>query len=360
MALLFTVLAGSCHPGDHADKPTKAPLPPAAAPLLHLERTVLLPQVKGGFDLMALDAAGQRLFVAAEDNHTVEVIDVRHGRPLASLPGFNEPKWVVYRPEGNRLFVSTGGDGRVTELDGKTYKKLRSYAFREACNNLRYDSLAHQLVVGVGKSFGALGLIDTKRNVKTGEIPLAGYAKQFELDGHLAYVNEPALNQVEVIDRDTRKPVAVWPLTGSTRNIPMALDRTHHRLFVACAPGQLVVFSTPAGKPVAKLAIPADADGIYYDARRARLYVSCGAGSIAVVQQHGPDRYQLLPLLPTVPGAGTALYSAALDTYFLAPPQAAGQPAAIRFYQPVPSFFVLPKSTPIPIPVPLLAPTASP
>ncbi|MFC7670804.1 YncE family protein [Hymenobacter humi] len=230
------LLAGACHSDNKAQQ--AAALSPRAAPLLTLERTVPLPHVKGGFDLMALDVAGQRLFVAAEDHHTVEVIDVRRGQPLASLPGFNEPKWVVYRPEGNRLFVSTGGDGRVTELDGTTYQKVRSYAFREACNNLRYDSLTRQLVVGVGKSFGALGLIDVARNVKVGEIPLAGYAKQFELDGPLIYVNEPALNQVEVIDRSTGKQTAVWPVTGATQNIPMALDRGHHRLFVACAPGR--------------------------------------------------------------------------------------------------------------------------
>lgn len=325
------LLAGGCHSDSHSNEAAASPAD--AAPALELVRTVPLPLVKGGFDLMALDAAGQRLFVAAEDNHTVEVIDVRRGRPLVSLPGFNEPKWVVYRPEDNRLFVSTGGDGRVTELDGTTYQKVRSYAFREACNNLRYDSLAQQLVVGVGKSFGALGLIDVARNVKLGEIPLAGYAKQFELDGPLIYVNEPALNQVEVIDRTTRKQTAVWPITGATRNIPMALDRVHHRLFVACAPGQLVVFSTPDGRRVASLPIPGDADGIYYDARQARLYISCGVGSIAVVQQQAPDRYQLLQLLPTVPGAGTSLYSAALDAYFLATPQAAGKAASLRLYR---------------------------
>lgn len=324
------LLAGACHSDNHAQQAGASP--PSAAPLLTLERKVPLPNVKGGFDLMALDAAGQRLFVAAEDNHTVEVIDVRHGRALASLPGFNEPKWVVYRPEGNRLFVSTGGDGRVTELDGKSYKQVRSYAFREACNNLRYDSLTQQLVVGVGKSFGALGLIDTKRNVQAGEIPLAGYAKQFELDGHRIYVNEPALNQVEVIDRDTRQPVAVWPVTGSTQNIPMALDRAHHRLFVACAPGRLVVFATPDGKQVASLPLPADADGIYYDPARQRLYVSCGAGSIAVVEQLTPDTYKTRQLLPTVLGAGTSLFAAALNQYFLATPQRGGQPASIRIY----------------------------
>lgn len=331
-AAFITLLASGCHSGAPADKDTRTVQAPAL-PLLQLQRTVPLPHVKGGFDLMALDGAGQRLFVAAEDNHTVEVIDVRAGRAVASLPGFDEPKWVVYRPEGNRLFVSTGGDGRVTELDGTTYQKVRSYAFREACNNLRFDSTARQLVVGVGKSFGALGLIDVARNVKIEEIPLAGCAKQFELDGPLIYVNEPALNQVEVIDRRTRKSVATWPVAGATQNIPMALDRTHHRLFVACAPGRLVVLSTLDGRPVASLPIAADADGVYYDARRARLYVSCGAGSIAVVQQQAPDRYQVLQLLPTVPGAGTSLYSPVLDEYYLATPQAAGKAASLRQYR---------------------------
>lgn len=339
-AALLTLLASGCHLGSGEEK-SEAASPPPTQPLLTLERTVPLPNVHGGFDLMALDAAGQRLFVAAEDNHTVEVIDVRAGRALASLPGFNEPKWVVYRPEGNRLFVSTGGDGRVTELDGRTYRPVRHYAFREACNNLRYDSLAHQLVVGVGKTFGALGLLDVARNARMGEIPLAGYAKQFELDGRRIYANEPALHQVEVIDRDTRKAVAVWPVTGSSQNIPMGLDRAHQRLFVACAPGRLVVLSTVDGRPVASLPIPADADGLYadglyYDARRVRLYVSCGAGSVAVVQQQTPDRYAALQLLPTVPGAGTSLYSPALDRYFVATPQRPGQPAALRIYWPAP------------------------
>ena len=333
-AALLALGVSSCQSNSRQETGA-APAKPGVS-LLKLERTVPLPNVKGGFDLMALDAAGQRLFVAAEDNHTVEVIDVRHGRALASLPGFNEPKWVVYRPEGNRVFVSTGGDGRVTELDGTTYRPVRSYAFREACNNLRYDSLARQLVVGVGKTFGALGLIDVARNVQAGEIPLAGYAKQFELDGRRIYVNEPALNQVEVIDRDTHKPVATWPVTGSSQNIPMALDRVHHRLFVACAPGRLVVFATADGRQVASLPLPADADSIYYDSARQRLYISCGAGSIAVVQQSTPDAYQTRQLLPTVPGAGTSLFAAGLNQYFLATPQAGNQPAGLRIYRPAP------------------------
>jgi len=331
---LLALLTGACQSGSQPEKsPTAAPPTAAPAPL-QLTTTISLPRVKGGFDLMALDTAGHRLFVAAEDNHSVEVLDLGAGKALASLPGFNEPKWVVYLPAGNRLFVSTGGDGRVTELDGRTYRPVRRYAFREACNNLRFDAARQQLVVGVGKTFGALAFIDVAHNAKAGEISLADYAKQFELDGKLVYVNEPARNQIEVVDRVAGKVVATWPVPGSSQNIPMALDRAHHRLFVACAPGRLVVFVTPEGRPVASLPIPADADGIYYDRRRARLYVSCGAGAVAVVQQDAPDRYRVLATLPTVKGAGTSLFSPALDAYVLATPQAPGQPAAIWVYRP--------------------------
>ncbi len=92
---------------------------------LQLNKTSQLPNVKGGFDLMAVDVKGERLFVSAEDNHTVEVIDIQTGKPLKSLPGFNKPKWVFYMSETNRIYVSTGGDGKVTELDGGTYQSCK-------------------------------------------------------------------------------------------------------------------------------------------------------------------------------------------------------------------------------------------
>ncbi len=64
------------------------------APALKVAEAVPLPHVKGGFDLMAADVAGKRLFVAAEDNNTIEVIDLAGGKHLRSVGGFKEPKWV--------------------------------------------------------------------------------------------------------------------------------------------------------------------------------------------------------------------------------------------------------------------------
>lgn len=122
---------------------------------------------------MAIDFTGQRLFVSAEDNHSVEVINLQTAKPVKSLPGFNEPKWVFYLPETNRIYVSTGGDGKVTELDGDSYKTVNTFSFKEACNNLRFDSSTNRLYVGVGKTSGSLGIIDLKQDTIVGEIPPA-------------------------------------------------------------------------------------------------------------------------------------------------------------------------------------------
>jgi DNA-binding beta-propeller fold protein YncE len=300
---------------------------------LSLKAIIKLPAVKGGFDLMAIDTTGQRLFLAAEDNHTVEVIDLKNNTPLVSLPGFNEPKWIVYRPESNRLYVATGGDGKVAVLDATTYKPIKYFSFKEKCNNLRFDSTAQQLYVGVGKTFGSIGIIDVKNDKIINEISLSDFPKQFELDGNRIYVNIPSKNSIEVIDRTPNKVATSWPVTESTENVPMAIDKMHHRLFVACEPGKFIVYNTETGKSVASLTISKNADGIYLDAKRSLIYVSCGEGFIEVIQQKDADHYFSVDKMETVKGAGTSLFSAAFNQLFLAVPQTENNPAELRVYE---------------------------
>jgi DNA-binding beta-propeller fold protein YncE len=300
---------------------------------LSLTTSIKLPAIKGGFDLMAIDAASQRLFLAAEDNHSVEVIDIKNKQLITSLPSFNEPKWIVYRPESNRLYVATGGDGKVTVLDATTYKFIKSFSFKEKCNNLRFDSTAQQLYVGVGKTFGSIVIIDVKNDKIINEIPLADFPKQFELDGNKIYVNLPSKNSIAVIDRVTKKVITNWPVIESTENVPMALDKLHHRLFVACDPGKFIVYNTETGKSVANLTISKNADGIYLDVKRSLIYISCGEGFIEVIQQKDANTYFSIEKIKTLKGAGTSLFSPAFNQLYLAVPQTETSPAELRVYK---------------------------
>lgn len=283
---------------------------------------------------MAVDANGQRLFLSAQDNNTLEIVDLKAAKPITSLSGFNEPKWVVYRPETNRLYVSTGGDGKVWVLDATTYKKIKSFSFKEKCNNLRFDTTTQKLYVGVGNSFGSIGVIDVENDKIIKEIPLSDFPKQFEVDGNLLYANIPSKNCIDVVDLKANKVITSWVLEDAKENVPMALDRKHHRLFIACEPGKFIVFSTQTGKSIQSLNIGKEADGIYYDAKRKHIYVSCGEGKIEVIHQKDADRYEPMKPINTVAGAGTSLFNHQLDKYILAVPQSSNQTAEIIVYQP--------------------------
>jgi DNA-binding beta-propeller fold protein YncE len=305
----------------------------SAAPTLQLEKSISLPGVKGGFDLMASDVAGQRLFVAASDNNTVEVLDLKAGRPLRSIAGFRQPKGIAYLPEVHKLYVSNKDDGVVDVLDSESFKRLGKIEFKSKANNVRYDSDSKLVYVGYGD--GAIGAIDTRDGSRGPDVPLGSYPKQFRLESHgpRIFVNVPEANHIAVIDRKQAKVIDIWPVREEKSNIPMALDEGHHRLLIACDPGRFVVVNTENGQSVASLPIKPQADGIQYDAARQAVYVSCGAGYLHVIRQWSADSYEVAQTLPTVPGAGTSLFVPEEDRLFLAVPQTKDAPAEIRIYR---------------------------
>ena len=58
---------------------------------LKLVATIPMPGFTGDFDHFGLDLKGNRLFLAAEDQKTVEVFDLRTGARLHSIEGFGHP-----------------------------------------------------------------------------------------------------------------------------------------------------------------------------------------------------------------------------------------------------------------------------
>src|SRR5215510_10121984 len=86
---------------------------------LRLEKTVELPDVQGRIDHMSVDVKGQRLFVSALGNNTVEVIDVKAGKRIKTITGLAEPQGALYVPETDRLYIANSKDGSVRVFDGK-------------------------------------------------------------------------------------------------------------------------------------------------------------------------------------------------------------------------------------------------
>jgi hypothetical protein len=102
----------------------------------------------------------------------------------------------------------------------------------------------------------------------------------------------------------------------------MAIDETNHRLFIGIRdPPKLIVFDTNSGKVVSVLDIANDADDIFYDTTKKRVYVSCGEGFVDIFS------------IPTAQGARTSLFVPELHRFYLAVPHVANQESKILVYQ---------------------------
>src|SRR5258708_12366057 len=65
---------------------------------LVLEATILLPNVAGRIDHLAVDLARKRLFVAEVGNNTLDAIDLAPQQSIPPLPALDKPQALVYLP----------------------------------------------------------------------------------------------------------------------------------------------------------------------------------------------------------------------------------------------------------------------
>jgi YVTN family beta-propeller protein len=290
-----------------------------------------LPGVQRRIDHLAVDPDGQRLFVAALGNHTLEVIDVAAGKRITSLPGLNEPQGVAFLPSFHRIVVATRAGGTVTAFDDRDYRPVASIPNMPDADNLRFDAAAGQLYVGHGD--GALGVIDPANMKLIADIPLSGHPESFRLEegSPRIFVNVPPTREIVVVDRAQRSVVGHIPLGGLADNYPMSLDERGHRLFVGVRqPARLLVFDTVTSRPIAAVACAGDTDDIFYDARRDRVYVIGGEGYVDVFDTSPSGKYLRLSRIVTRAGARTGLWSGELDRLFVAWPLREGHPAEIH------------------------------
>ena len=301
---------------------------------IQLKQTIPLPGVEGRIDHFAFDAAAARLFVCALGNNTVEVLDLRKGERIHSITGLGAPQGVAYIPESDRIFVANDNGGVCKIYDGKSFQQIGELNFKDDADNVRYDDAAKKIYVGFGS--GGIGIINSADGKQVGSIKLAAHPEAFELErtGKRIFVNVPNARHVAVIDRDQGKVVATWKTDSALGNFPMALDEANHRLFIGCRiPSKLIVLSTDSGDVVAKIDISGDADEVFYDSKRHRVYAIGGTGKSDIIEQTDPNTYKALTKIDTVDGARTGLFVPERDTLFLAIPHRGSQPAEIRCYQ---------------------------
>ena len=282
---------------------------------------------------MSIDVKGQRLFVSALGNNTVEVIDLKAGKRANTISGLKEPQGVLYVPGSDRLYVASSKDGTVKIFDATQLKLLKTVEYGNDADNLRYDSSRERIYVGFGD--GALGELDSDGK-KIGEIKLDSHPESFQLEKNSAriYVNLPKSRKIAVLDREKGTVLTTWGTGMSFNNYPMALDEQNHRLFVVTRlPARLLVMDTSSGKTVQTLSAVGDCDDVFYDQSRKRIYASGGEGAISVFEQQDADHYKEVGRIATVKGARTSFFSLDLSRLYLAVRRQGSSTAMIQVFE---------------------------
>lgn len=309
-----------------------------ASPLV-LERTIPLAGVTGRIDHLAIDLARKRLIVAELGNGTVDVIDLNRGKSVHRFAGLRDPQGVGYAPQADMIAVASAGDGSVRLFRGADFVPIATIDLKDDVDNVRLDPGSGQFVVGYGG--GALALIDPVSRAVVGRANLPAHPEGFQLDPatRRAFVNLPDGRQVAVVDLVAGKQIATWKVPRLDANFPMAWDpATGVIATVFRDPARLVLLDGQAGAVRLDVETCSDADDVFFDAARQRIYVSCGAGSVDVFQ-HGADGYRLLSRINTSSGARTSLFVPELDRLFVAARAdlfGLGSNAAILVFQPQP------------------------
>jgi hypothetical protein len=311
---------------------------------LFLKTHIPLPNVNGRIDHLGVDVKGQRLFVAAVDNHTLEVVDLKSGQRVHTIPDLAEPQGVFYDASTNRLFVACAVDGVVKIYDGATFQVLATAKFPDDSDNIRYDARGKRVIVGYAgakqlrkrtEGTGGLGFLDSDGN-KTGDVVIDAHPESFRLEesGNRIFVNVPDKKEIEVIDRVKLTVLARWPVTSAQGNFPMALDEAHHRLFVATwTPSRMLVFDTEIGKEISAGETAGPSDDLFYDSRRSRVYVLTAAGFLEVFQERDHIHYDRIARYATPLHTQTGLFVPEWGELFAVAQGLGGQSAEIRVYE---------------------------
>ena len=199
------VLAGL--PSIHAQE--KSPL--------KLIQRIALPNVKGRIDHMDVDVRGSRLFVAALENGTLEIVDLKAGKRVRSIPGLKTPQGVAYVPAVNKVFVANENDDTLKVFRGDTLDPLNTIRLDLGANRITYNARAKKLYVGYGgasakKDYGEVGVIDAENDNHVEDIRVGVRPAEILTDksGQTLFVFDSVNSKIQVIDVRKSQILSVW------------------------------------------------------------------------------------------------------------------------------------------------------
>lgn len=271
----------------------------------------------GSWDYLSIDPAARRLYVAHGDQ--VDVIDIDRNAIVGTIVDTPGVHGFAIARELGRGFASDGRAAQISIVDLNSLHTLAAVATGTNSDAIVFEPTRGEVYTFNGRANSAT-VIDARSGEVVATIDLPGkpeFAVADPAAGRI-YDNIEDQNLVVAIDVRSHAIVGRWPIAPGQGPAAMALDSTHHRLFLGCRNQRLVMLDTRDGHVLATIPIGQGVDASVFDAATQLVFSANGEGTVSIAREQGPANLAVVQTLPTRASARTLALDPASHRIYLA------------------------------------------
>lgn len=249
----------------------------------HYKLVAQLPAGDGGWDLLSIDPADGRLYVAHGDG--VTAIDIRTGKATDKIVSGHRVHDALAIPGTHDVISTNGETNNATLFDGRTGQVRATILTGTKPDAAAYDPATRSVWI-MNPGSGDITIVDPTAAKVIATLPVGGSLELGVADGRgRLYVNVEDKNEVVVIDTRARKVLRRFPLAGCEGPTGIAYDDRWREVVSACGENAVAIVSAPDGRQIARLPIGKGADGATVDSKRHLALVPAGRdGNLTVIR----------------------------------------------------------------------------
>jgi len=282
---------------------------------LKFVKSIPLEKVTGRVHNMDFNLKDSVVYIAAEENNSLEVVDLKNGKLVCSIRGIKKPKSVCYIAQNDEIFVTTGTNNCYF-FDSKSFEKVAVLHLMSHSDPALYDSAKRTIYVGYGEE--GIASINADTHKKTGFFPLYFRPAAFKIDNgrNRLYINLP--NNYTTTTFDLKE----WRLGRTYRTERLLVDKfdvdtIQDRLFIGYEKSPVILLiDGKTGRELKLITTILNIENIHYDTNYRKLYVS-GDGRLNIFQESAGS-FKQIANIKTSAEARNSFFIPHLNLYIIA------------------------------------------
>ncbi len=255
-----------------------------AGPPLVAGKPIAVPETKGGFDFLEIDATRHRLVADHTGNGSLDVFNLADGALRKSIPT-GAAQGVAVDEAGGKYHVGVSKQKKLVTVDAETLAVTGEVALAGPADAVAFNSKNGCVYVGHDDA-KEVWVVDPKAGKVTATVAIAEGPEYvvYDAGSDRLFQNIKSNDTVAVIAPGTNTVTASWATAPAAHPHGLAFEAKTNRLFIAGNNGELAVMDAATGKVTASTKIAPGVDQIAFDTGLRRVYCASSGGVISVVQ----------------------------------------------------------------------------